>query len=962
MRERTHRSQHFFSLVIGIIALGSTLANAEEIITTVAGNGSRGFAGDGGPAVNAQLDITHFTGGIAADAAGNVYIADTGNHRIRKIDPSGKISTVAGNGVARFSGDGGLATSASLFAPTGLGIDTAGNLYVVDTGNQRIRRIGPDGIITTVAGNGVGGFHGDGGPATSASLSLGNVQYLGLGGYPTNVAGDGFGNLYIPDTNNGRIRKVYQSGIITTFVAGLSDPYSVAVDAVGNLIIADSSHDLILRASPNGATTVIAANLYSPSGVAIDRAGNLFIADSHSHRIRKVQPNGVTSVTAGSGDPIFDPIEGYYFVGGFSGDGGPATNALLNFPWGVAVDAMGNTYIADSLNNRIRKLSAASTDAQTAVWSFAGSLNVVRSSHTATMLQNGKVLVAGGDGGSAELYDPNTDTWTVTGNLNTPRFSHTATLLQNGKVLVAGGCFLRSSELYDPATGTWTVTGSLNEARCWHTATLLPNGKVLVTGGSPSLFNASSSAELYDPNTGIWSFTSSLSNQRFGHTATLLPSGQVLVAGGGTDDGVNDIAELYDPATEVWTTTGSLATPRANHTATLLPNGKVLVAGGLTFSGSGFAPTGTVELYDSNTGHWSITGSLNTGRQFHTATLLPDSKVLVTGGDSGNTSPKSLNSCEVYDTSRETWSLTSSLNIGRYWHSATLLSNGKVLAAGGVSVPGTTLSSAELYGSTSPNPIDDARSFVRQHYLDFLDREPDQAGWDYWVNRITECGSDARCIHERRIGVSAAFFIEMEFQDTGYFVYRFYKASFGRQPNYQEFSADRSTVIGGPNLEASKQAFADAWVQRPAFLAAYPITLSNAEVVNKLFDSAGLTSSLYDPLRQQEISAMNAGRTRALVLRDVIEISDFKNPPNPNDPRYVEIKQVSQYNPAFVLMQYFGYLRRNIDLNGYNFWLDVVNNREPNNYHAMVCAFITSSEYQLRFGSTVTRTNADCGQ
>ena len=138
--------------------------------------------------------------------------------------------------------------------------------------------------------------------------------------------------------------------------------------------------------------------------------------------------------------------------------------------------------------------------------------------------------------------------------------------------------------------------------------------------------------------------------------------------------------------------------------------------------------------------------------------------------------------------------------------------------------------------------------------------------------------------------------------------------------------------------------------------------MSNTEVVNKLFESAALTASIYDPLRQQEILAMNAGRSRALVLRDVIEIPDFKNVPNPNDPRYSEIKQTSQYNPAFVLMQYFGYLHRDLDQSGYDFWLDVLNNREPNNYHGMVCSFVTSTEYQLRFGSAVTRSNGDCGQ
>src|SRR4029077_2603353 len=158
-----------------------------------------------------------------------------------------------------------------------------------------------------------------------------------------------------------------------------------------------------------------------------------------------------------------------------------------------------------------------------------------------------------------------------------------------------------------------------------------------------------------------------------------------------------------------------------------------------------------------------------------------------------------------------------------------------LVAGGNVSGPLGTLNRAELYdpgANPISNQIDDASFFVRQQYLDFLNREPDASGLAYWTDRITQCGSDARCIHERRIGVSAAFFVELEFQDTGYYVYRFYKAGFGRQPSFAEFTSDRSRVIGGSSLAASKQAFADAWVQRAAFLAAYPNTLSNTEVVN----------------------------------------------------------------------------------------------------------------------------------
>jgi N-acetylneuraminic acid mutarotase len=339
------------------------------------------------------------------------------------------------------------------------------------------------------------------------------------------------------------------------------------------------------------------------------------------------------------------------------------------------------------------------------VFNNTGSLATERNSHTATLLTNGKVLVAGGFGNvgylaSAELYDPASGTWTATGSLATARYEHTATLLPNGKVLVAGGQYggpLASAELYDPASGTWTPTGSMGDGRSNHTATLLPNGKVLVAGGLISGGGSSpEGAELYDPVSGSWTATGSLGVARDSHTATLLPNGKVLVAGGLGNSGFLSSAELYDPASGSWTAIGNLAIERRQHTATLLPNGKVLVAGGQNYTG----PLDSAELYDPASATWTPTGSMGDGRNNHTATLLPNGKVLVAGG-SGSTG--NLASAELYDPASGTWTATGSLATARVTHTATLLPNGQVLVAGGVNDTSGYLASAELYvGQPTP--------------------------------------------------------------------------------------------------------------------------------------------------------------------------------------------------------------------------------------------------------------------
>ncbi len=363
-------------------------------------------------------------------------------------------------------------------------------------------------------------------------------------------------------------------------------------------------------------------------------------------------------------------------------------------------------------------------------WSPAGSMAISRVVHTATRLLNGKVLVVGGLDSpnsqlpSAELYDPaansGTGAWTPTGSLAIGRERHTATRLLNGKVLVVGGLGssgspLASAELYDPAAnggaGAWTPAGNLATGRMEHTATLLPNGKVLVAGGGSSFGGDSllAGAELYDPaangGAGAWTPTGSLATVRFSPTATRLLNGKVLVVGGVSNGALPTSAELYDPAANggagAWTPAGNLAIAgRYQHTATLLQNGKVLVVGG---GGHFGALLDSAELYDpaanGGAGAWSETGSLLATRAQHTATLLPNGKVLVVGGGV-NGNPFGDSSAELYDPAANggagAWTPTGSLATGRRLPTASLLLNGKVLVVGGENRSGV-LASAELF-------------------------------------------------------------------------------------------------------------------------------------------------------------------------------------------------------------------------------------------------------------------------
>jgi hypothetical protein len=290
-----------------------------------------------------------------------------------------------------------------------------------------------------------------------------------------------------------------------------------------------------------------------------------------------------------------------------------------------------------------------------------------------------------------------------TDSMTVARYSHTAALLPSGKVLIAGGFCARGpcdrAELYDPASGTFTAASNMTVAREDHTATLLSNGKVLIAGGkyyaeTDEVYLAG--AELYDPAAGTFTATGSMTVARDDHTSTLLSSGKVLIAGGvyGTVAGSVGLAsaELYDPSAGTFTATGRMSTARSSHTATLLPSGKVLIAGG--FSGSaGSASFASAELYDPTSGTFTFTGRMTAARDWHTATLLSNGKVLIAGGEG----TAALASAELYDPGAGTFTATGSMTVARDEHTSTLLSSGKVLIAGGTAAGSVGLASAELY-------------------------------------------------------------------------------------------------------------------------------------------------------------------------------------------------------------------------------------------------------------------------
>jgi hypothetical protein len=547
-------------------------------ITTLAGNGTAGYDGDGGPAPAAKLD--HPTG-IAVDAAGNVYVADYYNHTVRKVAPTtGLITTVAGIGLPGFAGEGGPATSARLYYPSGLAVDTAGNLYIADSINYRVRKVAAaTGVITTVAGNGTYGSGGDDGVATAAQLNQ-----------PYTVALDAAGNIYIADRGANKIRKVtLATGYISTIAgsgtagylgdgtpattAQLNQPTGVAVDSSGNVLIADlGNHRIRKVASSNGVITTIAGNgspgslgeggpatsarLYSPAGVAVDAAGNVYIADMNNARIRKVTvATGMLNTVAGSGNAMF------------GGDGGSGPAGQLYNPIGVAVDAAGNLYIGDSFNHRVRRL-APPLGTPGVLTATAFSATAVRLSWTAapsavaytvkrSTVSGGESVIATGIVGTAFVDTPlptNTGYYYVVSGISyglESANSNEAFVRLNSTTVVSDFDGDRRTDLtvFRPSNGFWYVVRSAtnntqNVAYQWGVSTDIPAAGDYDGDGKIDL-------AVYRPSEGRWYITYSSTNFTTFSAHQWGVSSDVPVPGDYDGDGKTDIA-IYRPSTGTW--------------------------------------------------------------------------------------------------------------------------------------------------------------------------------------------------------------------------------------------------------------------------------------------------------------------------------------------------------------------------------------------------------------------------
>jgi len=637
------------SFVLSLL-LGAVPDARAGTITTIVGTGSKSYCGDGGPALSACIKWPAFQ---SVDSLGNIYLADQGNNRIRRIASEAggftSILTVAGIGSAAYSGDGGPASLAQLNGPSEVLVDGSGNLLIADTSNHAIRMVMASGTtfttIMTVAGGNGAGATGDGGPAISARFNN-----------PNAVEADATGNMYIVDFNNNRIRRVEASGttyttimtVVGTGVAGsggdsgpamsaqLNGPSSVAVDSTGNLYVTEYSGNRVRRVQASGTTfttittvagtgvpgsggdggPAVSAQLNGPGAIIFDKSGNICFIDESNHRVRRVDAHtGVIGTVAGTGVP------------GFAGDGGSAILAQLWSPRGLSCGANGDLYISDSNNARIRKVSFDTCDLE---WTARASMPSARYMLAAAEA-GGRICAIGGWGGSFrntnEEYNPVTNVWTTRAPRPTTG-QGMAVVGLNGLVYAMGGATPGGArdtiERYNPGTDTWVGMAPMLMKRSNLAAAVLDGVIYAIGGGDPD----PATVEAYEPSTNTWTTRAPLPTARSSLAAVVVNG--VIYAIGGTN-GVTSFAtvEAYDPVTNAWTPRAPMPTARYGVCAVVV-NGVVYAIGG----SNGVTTFATAEAYDPMTNTWTTKAPMLTQRYWPGASAV-DGVVYAIGGDFG---------------------------------------------------------------------------------------------------------------------------------------------------------------------------------------------------------------------------------------------------------------------------------------------------------------------------------------
>ncbi len=632
------------------------------IITTIAGNGTSGYSGDGAPAALAELyspagvavdgsgnvfvadganhavrkisaagvitTVASFSGGtpsapgevvledVAVDASGNLFIADGINQVVRKLSSNGTITIVAGNGTQGYSGDGGLATAASLNWPEGLAADSNGNLFIADSYNNRVRKVSANGIITTVAGTGAEAFSGDGGPASLASLFL-----------PGGLALDTSGNLFIADWGNNRVRKVSASGAITT-VAGIG-PTPTPCNTPGVCTLSPGCAGFSGDGGP-----ATSASVCAPNSVAVDAAGDLFIADTGNSRIRQVSASGTITTVAGDGNI------------GFSGDGGPATSASLNQPVGVALDAIGNIFIGDTFNNRVREVTGAGSMAVPVISNLSPS--------SATAGESAFTLTVNGSG----FVNGSTVDWNGS--------AVPTTYVSSGELTAS----IPASLIASAGTAAITVVASGAATSNVVTFTINPQSS---SGAAPTeLFVQQSklvgSGAVNNP---IGAFE--------GYSVALSGDGNTALIGGWQDFNYSGAAWVFTRSGGAWTQQGDklgggdgLDLSRKGWSVALSADGNTAAVGS---PGTGFGEAGGAWIYTRSAGVWTQEGDELTGTgavaesgdipllafQGTAVALSADGNTLLVGGPNDN---NSAGAAWVFTRSGGVWTQVGSKLVG----------------------------------------------------------------------------------------------------------------------------------------------------------------------------------------------------------------------------------------------------------------------------------------------------------